>query len=169
VLRLDVCRAHPRSLTAARWLRLVASGHGYGNPEAVPGTRGAVRGTAPGWPAYDPAHPLRLRCHRPRIGDRTRTGIFAGLKQTALGACDHIVGLACGTSPSTVRHPGGGRRAAGICRPQPVDRGKQGMKRSSTVDGHGVGFSSLLSLLRQGHLPIDSLRHVGHSPAAGFG
>jgi transposase len=74
---------------------------------------------------------------RARRDEWIEAGLFAQLKQIALDACDRIVGLVLGeisVDGCIIKAPGGGECAGR----SPVDRGKQGMKRSSMVDGHGI-------------------------------
>src|SRR5258708_20841036 len=64
-----------------------------------------------------------------------RLGIFAQLKQIALQAYDRIVGLLLtdiAVDSAITKAPGGGEVAG----PSPVDRRKQGMKRSVLVEGY---------------------------------
>ncbi len=74
---------------------------------------------------------------RARRDEWIRAGFFAQLKQIALEAYDRIVGLVLEeitVDGCITKSPGGGECAGR----SPVDRGKQGMKRSSMVDGHGI-------------------------------
>lgn len=63
--------------------------------------------------------------------------MFTTLEQAALDAYDKIVGLGledlC-VDGCIVKAPCGGQAAG----PSPVDRGKQGTKRSVMVEGHGI-------------------------------
>ncbi len=63
--------------------------------------------------------------------------MFTTLEQAALNAYDKIVGLGledlC-VDGCIVKAPCGGQAAG----PSPVDRGKQGTKRSVMVEGHGI-------------------------------
>jgi transposase len=71
---------------------------------------------------------------RDRRDEWIRAGIFAKLKQIALEAYDRIVGLLLqeiAVDGCITKAPGGGECAGR----SPVDRGKQGMKRSSMVEG----------------------------------
>lgn len=94
---------------------------------------------------------LRFGCSYEAIADATcsattirnrrdewiRLGVFSRFKQIALGAYDRIVGLVLdqiAVDGSITKAPGGGQ-AAGR---SPVDRGKQGLKRSGMVDGYGI-------------------------------
>ncbi len=64
-------------------------------------------------------------------------GMFARRRQIALDAYDRIVGLILdqiAVDGAITNAPGGGE-AAGR---SPVDRGKQGMKRSGVTDGYGI-------------------------------
>lgn len=66
-----------------------------------------------------------------------RLRVFARLKQLALESYDRIVGLVLDRiagDGAIAKAPGGGE-AAGR---SPVDRGKQGLKRSGMTDGYGI-------------------------------
>ena len=74
---------------------------------------------------------------RDRRDEWIRLGIFAQLKQIALDAYDRIVGLLLediAVDGCITKAPGGGEVAG----PSPVDRRKQGMKRSLLVEGYGI-------------------------------
>lgn len=74
---------------------------------------------------------------RNRRDEWIKTGAFAELKQLALDAYDRIVGLLLddiAVDGCITKAPGGGELAG----PSPVDRRKQGMKRSLLVDGYGI-------------------------------
>jgi hypothetical protein len=71
---------------------------------------------------------------RGRRGEWIRAGIFAELKKIARESYDRIAGLVLGEL--AVHHEGARRR--GMRRPEPVDRRKLGMKRSSMTDGYGI-------------------------------
>jgi transposase len=74
---------------------------------------------------------------RSRRDEWIRLGVFAGLKQIALESYDRIAGLVLdhiAVDGSITKAPGGGE-AAGR---SPVDRGKQGLKRSGMTDGNGI-------------------------------
>ena len=80
----------------------------------------------------------RCTCSATTIRDRRdewiKAGIFARLKQIALDSYDRIVGLLLeqvAVDGCITKAPGGGE-AAGR---SPVDRGKQGLKRSGMTDG----------------------------------
>ncbi|MGW2939209.1 IS5 family transposase [Streptomyces sp. NPDC001156] len=81
---------------------------------------------------------------RNRRDEWIRLGLFARLKQIALGAYDRIVGLALdqiAVDGAITKAPGGGE-AAGR---SPVDRGKQGLKRSGMTDGYGIPLGRVLA------------------------
>ncbi|GGJ71774.1 hypothetical protein GCM10010121_097950 [Streptomyces brasiliensis] len=81
---------------------------------------------------------------RNRRDERIRLGLFARLKQIALDAYDRIVGLALdqiAVDGAITKAPGGGE-AAGR---SPVDRGKQGLKRSGMTDGYGIPLGRVLT------------------------
>jgi transposase len=74
--------------------------------------------------------------------DRGR--IFARLKQIALEAYDRMVGLVLEeiiVDGCITKAPGGGQCAGR----SPVDRGKQGMKRSAMTDGYGIPLDRVLA------------------------
>jgi transposase len=101
---------------------------------------------------------LRFGCSYQAIADNTcsattirtrrdewiRLGVFAQLKQIALDAYDRIVGLLLediSVDGCITKAPGGGQVAG----PSPVDRRKQGMKRSVLVDGYGIPLGRVLA------------------------
>src|SRR5512135_3486757 len=74
---------------------------------------------------------------RARRDEWIKAGLFARLKQIALEAYDRMVGLVLhdlAIDGCLTKAPGGGECAGR----SPVDRGKQGMKRSSRTDGYGI-------------------------------
>ena len=81
---------------------------------------------------------------RDRRDEWIRLGIFAQLKQIALDAYDRIVGLVLddiAVDGCITKAPGGGEVAG----PSPVDRRKQGMKRSLLVEGYGIPLGRVLA------------------------
>jgi transposase len=101
---------------------------------------------------------LRFGCSYQAIADTTcsattirnrrdewiRLGVFVRLKQVALDAYDRIVGLALdqiAVDGSITKAPGGGEVAGR----SPVDRGKQGLKRSGMTDGYGIPLGRVLA------------------------
>ena len=81
---------------------------------------------------------------RDRRNEWIKAGIFARLKQIALESYDRIVGLALEEiiiDGCITKAPGGGECAGR----SPVDRGKQGMKRSSMTDGYGIPLDRVLA------------------------
>jgi transposase len=81
---------------------------------------------------------------RERRNEWIKAGIFARLKQIALEAYDRIVGLVLEEiviDGCITKAPGGGECAGR----SPVDRGKQGMKRSSMTDGYGIPLDRVLA------------------------
>jgi len=69
-------------------------------------------------------------------------GVFATLEVLVLQACDRVVGLELGdlaVDGCITKAPCGGR-AAGR---SPVDRGKQGRKRSTATDGRGIPLGAV--------------------------
>lgn len=94
---------------------------------------------------------LRFGCSYQAISDTTcsvttirnrrdewiRLGVFTRLKQIALESYDRIVGLVLdqiAVDGFITKAPGGGEVAGR----SPVDRGKQGLKRSGMTDGYGI-------------------------------
>src|SRR5712672_2173059 len=80
---------------------------------------------------------------RERRNEWIRAGIFADLKKIARESYDRIVGLVLqdiAVDGCITKAPGGGECAG----PSPVDRRKQGMKRSLMVEGyaHPLGASA---------------------------
>jgi transposase len=74
---------------------------------------------------------------RDRRDEWIAAGVFAQLKQIVLEAYDRIVGLVLddiAVGGCITKAPGGGQVAG----PSPVDRRKQGMKRSLLVEGYGI-------------------------------
>jgi transposase len=74
---------------------------------------------------------------RSRRDEWIAAGVFAALTQIALDAYDRIVGLVLediAVDGCITKAPGGGEVAG----PSPVDRRKQGMKRSLLVEGYGI-------------------------------
>ncbi|MFJ5726482.1 IS5 family transposase, partial [Streptomyces sp. NPDC093149] len=105
-----------------------------------------------------PLQLLRFGCSYQAIADATcsattirarrdewiRLGAFARLKQLALEAYDRMVGLVLDeitVDGCITKAPGGGEVAGR----SPVDRGKQGLKRSGLVDGYGIPLGRILA------------------------
>ncbi|MFJ2627498.1 IS5 family transposase [Streptomyces sp. NPDC087532] len=101
---------------------------------------------------------LRFGCSYQAIADTTcsattirnrrvewiRLGVFAEFKQIALDSYDRTVGLVLGqiaVDGSITKAPGGGEVAGR----SPVDRGKQGLKRSGMTDGYGIPLGRVLA------------------------
>lgn len=89
-----------------------------------------------------------VSCSATTIRDRRdewiEAGIFARLKQITLEAYDRIVGLVLQeilVDGCITKAPGGGECAGR----SPVDRGKQGMKRSAMTDGYGIPLDRVLA------------------------
>ena len=81
---------------------------------------------------------------RDRRNEWIRAGIFAELKAIARESYDRIVGLILEeiiVDGCITKAPGGGECAGR----SPVDRGKQGMKRSSMTDGQGIPLDRVLA------------------------
>ncbi len=71
-------------------------------------------------------------------------GVFARIKRIALESCDRIVGLVLdqvAVDGAITKAPGGGEVAGR----SPVDRGKQGLKRSGMTDGYGIPLGGVLA------------------------
>ena len=91
--------------------------------------------------------------------------IFARLKQIALETYDRMVGLVLDEiiiDGCITKAPGGGE----CCSRSPVDRGKQGMKRSAMTDGYGIPLDRVLApVSRHGSLllaaTLDKLSELG--------
>ncbi len=125
---------------------------------------------------------LRFGCSYQAIADTTcsattirnrrdewiRLGVFARLKQIALEPYDRIVGLELdriAVDGSTTKAPGGGEVAGR----SPVDRGKQGLKRSGMTDGFGIPLGRVLAVANRHDSPLlaptlDLLEHLGPLP-----
>jgi transposase len=81
---------------------------------------------------------------RTRRDEWIELGVFAQLRHIALEAYDRMVGLVLdqiAIDGSITKAPGGGE-AAGR---SPVDRGKQGLKRSGMTDGYGIPLGRVLA------------------------
>ncbi|MGK4578534.1 IS5 family transposase [Kitasatospora sp. HPMI-4] len=95
-------------------------------------------------------------------------GLFARLKQIALQAYDRVVGLVLdqiAVDGAITKAPGGGE-AAGR---SPVDRGKQGMKRSGMTGGYGIPLGRVLAGANRHDSPLlaptlDLLEGLGPLP-----
>jgi transposase len=125
---------------------------------------------------------LRFGCAYQGIGDTTCSattmrnrrdewidaGIFARLKTVALDAYDRIVGLLLeeiSVDGCITKAPGGGACAG----PSPVDRRKQGMKRSLMVEGYGIPLGRVLAGANRHDSPLlaptlDCLDDLGPLP-----
>jgi transposase len=125
---------------------------------------------------------LRFGCSYQAIADATcsastlrgrrdewiAAGVFAALKQIALGAYDRMVGLLLdeiSIDGCITKAPGGGQCAG----PSPVDRRKLGMKRSVMVDGYGIPLARVLAGAQRHDSPLlsptlDHLADLGPLP-----
>lgn len=125
---------------------------------------------------------LRFGCSYEAIADTTcsattirnrrdewiRLGIFAQLKQIVLEAYDRIVGLVLeelSVDGCITKAPGGGEVAGR----SPVDRGKQGLKRSNLVEGYGIPLGRALAGANRHDSPLlaptlDKLDDLGPLP-----
>jgi transposase len=94
--------------------------------------------------------------------------VFAELARIAREAYDRIVGLVLddiAVDGCITKAPGGGEVAG----PSPVDRRKQGMKRSLLVDGHGIPLGRVLAGANRNDSPLlaptlDRLGELGPLP-----
>ena len=125
---------------------------------------------------------LRFGCSYQAIADSTcsastlrnrrdewiKLGIFAQLKQIALEVYDRMVGLLLehlAVDGCITKAPGGGECAG----PSPVDRRKQGMKRSLMVEGYGIPLGRVLAGANRHDSPLlaptlDKLEDLGPLP-----
>jgi transposase len=105
---------------------------------------------------------------RNRRDEWIAAGVFAELRQLALDAYDRVVGLILGdiaVDGCITKAPGGGELAG----PSPVDRRKQGMKRSLLVDGYGIPLGRVLAPANRNDSPLlaptlDKLDDLGPLP-----
>jgi transposase len=105
---------------------------------------------------------------RTRRDEWIRLGVFAKLARIAREAYDRIVGLVLddiAVDGCITKAPGGGEVAG----PSPVDRRKQGMKRSLLVDGHGIPLGRVLAGANRNDSPLlaptlDRLGELGRCP-----
>ena len=98
---------------------------------------------------------------RDRRDEWIAAGIFAQLKQIAVEAYDRIAGLVLQEiliDGCITKAPGGGECAGR----SPVDRGKQGMKRSLMTDGHGIPLDRVLAPAQPARLPAAGT-HAGQA------
>ncbi len=125
---------------------------------------------------------LRFGCSYQAIADTTcsattirnrrdewiTAGVFVALKRIALEVYDRMVGLLLdniAVDGCITKAPGGGQCAGR----SPVDRGKQGMKRSSMVDGYGIPLGRVLAGANRHDSPLlaptlDQLDDLGPLP-----
>ena len=104
---------------------------------------------------------------RSRRDEWVKAGLFARLKQIALNAYDRMVGLVLqelAIDGCLTKAPGG--ECAGR---SPVDRRKQGMKRSSMTDGYGILLDRVLAPASRHDSPLlaptlDKLTDLGPLP-----
>ncbi|MFD5491786.1 IS5 family transposase [Streptomyces sp. GDS52] len=105
---------------------------------------------------------------RSRRDEWIRLGVFARLQQIALDSYDRIVGLVLdqiAVDGSITKAPGGGEVAGR----SPVDRGKQGLKRSGMTDGYGIPLGRVLAGANRHDSPLlaptlDRLDDLGPLP-----
>jgi len=105
---------------------------------------------------------------RARRDEWINAGVFSQLKQIALAAYDRVVGLILdhiAVDGCITKAPGGGQVAG----PSPVDRRKQGMKRSLLVEGYGIPLGRVLAGANRHDSPLlaptlDRLDDLGPLP-----
>lgn len=105
---------------------------------------------------------------RARRDEWTAAGVFKQLKQIVLEAYDRFVGLVLediAVDGCITKAPGGGQVAG----PSPVDRRKQGMKRSLMVEGYGIPLGRVLAGANRHDSPLlaptlDCLDDLGPLP-----
>lgn len=105
---------------------------------------------------------------RNRRNEWIRLGVFARFKQIALESYDRIVGLVLdqiAVDGSITKAPGGGE----VVSRSPVDRGKQGLKRSGMTDGYGIPLGRVLAGANRHDSPLlaptlDCLNDLGPLP-----
>ncbi|NEB62251.1 IS5 family transposase [Streptomyces diastaticus] len=105
---------------------------------------------------------------RNRRDEWIQLGVFDRLKQVALASYDRIVGLVLdqiAVDGSITKAPGGGEVAGR----SPVDRGKQGLKRSGMTDGYGIPLGRELAGANRHDSPLlastlDRLDDLGPLP-----
>jgi len=96
-------------------------------------------------------------------------GVFTKLEQLTLDAYDRMIGLDLenvAVDGCIVKAPCGGEAAG----KSPVDRGKQGTKRSLLVDGHGIPLGTVIAAANRHDSPLleptlDRLQRFSHLPA----
>ena len=90
---------------------------------------------------------------RNRRDEWIKLGVFEQLKSIVLGAYDRMVGLMLddiSVDGCITKAPGGGEVAGR----SPADRGKQGMKRSSMVEGRGIPLDRVLADVNRHDSPL---------------
>jgi transposase len=105
---------------------------------------------------------------RARRDEWIAAGVFARLRQITLEAYDRIAGLVLEEiliDGCITKAPGGGECAGR----SPVDRGKQGMKRSSMTGGYGIPLDRVLAPASRHDSPLlaptlDKLADLGPLP-----
>ncbi|WP_336652903.1 MULTISPECIES: IS5 family transposase [unclassified Leucobacter] len=91
---------------------------------------------------------------RRRRDEWIEAGIFKRVEQAALDAYEKVVGLDLeniSVDGCLVKAPWGGKEFSG---PNPVDRGKPGMKRSLMVDGNGIPLGVILAPANRHDSPL---------------
>jgi transposase len=90
---------------------------------------------------------------RTRRDEWIETGVFTLLEQLCLEAYDRMIGLDLGNlivDGCITKAPCGGEAAG----PSPVDRGKQGTKRSLLVDGEGIPLGCVVAGANRNDSPL---------------
>jgi transposase len=102
---------------------------------------------------------------RERRNEWIKAGIFARLKQIARDSYDRTAGLALAelTADGCITKAPGGGQCAG---PSPVDRRKQGMKRSLLVEGHGIPLGRVLAPANRHDFPLLAPRWTNSTTSA---
>src|SRR4051794_23336315 len=120
-----------------------------------------------------PTPPARRRPCGPGRDEWIALGVFAALARIAREAYDRLVGLALdhlAVDGYITKAPGGGECAG----PSPVDRRKQGLKRSVLVEGGGIPPGRVLAGAHRHDSPLleptlDRLAGPGPLPQPGTG
>ncbi len=106
---------------------------------------------------------------RRRRDEWIEEGVMDHLREIVLEAYDRFIGLLLGdlaVDSCITKAPCGGEKAGG----SPVDRGKQGIKRSTVVDGHGIPLGVVTAPANRHDSPLldetldHALRTLGELP-----
>src|SRR5919107_6024975 len=101
---------------------------------------------------------------RDRRDEWIELGVMEALRQIALSAYDRLIGLELSevsVDGCITKAPCGGEKAG----KSPVDRGKQGIKRSTAVDGRGIPIGSVTAGANRNDSPllVPTLEHADAS------